>query len=408
MSATLPEAPRSIVDSVPPAKLSLESLLPAECSTLGAPALVDALLAATYRLGASDLHLLPTETGLRVAWRVDGVLHPAGELAPGVSANVVARFKVLADLLTYETQTPQEGRLQSPHCQSPIRVSTIPTIFGEKLVARVLPTGRAELGSIDALGLPPDVAQLLTQASRQTSGLIVIAGPAGSGKTTTGYATIRAIQDSTNGARSITSLEDPVEVVLPGVAQSQAAPHAGFDLVSGLRALVRQDPEVIFLGEIRDAQTARLAYQAALTGQLVVTTFHAGDAAESVSRLIDMGVPPYVVRGATRAIIAQRLMRRRCATCNGDQASHCSDCRGAGYRGRLVVAEAIDLSQAELSRAVVEGVDQHTLREVFASAGVCSLKARAGMLVADGSTTRLEAERVLGVGASLSGQDESR
>ncbi|MCA9240226.1 MAG: Flp pilus assembly complex ATPase component TadA [Planctomycetales bacterium] len=361
-----------------------------------APEIVDALIAQTFELGASDLHLLPTRDGLRVCWRIDGVLHHAGDLPAAVAPNVVTRLKVLADLLTYESQNPQEGRLKSTALENPVRISTFPTVYGEKVVARVLQAGAAELGRLSDLQLPAEAQQVLSHAFRQTSGAILIVGPAGSGKTTTAYAIIREIVAQTGGARSIATLEDPVEVVLEGVTQSQAAPHAGFDLQSGLRALVRQDPEVILVGEIRDAETARLAYQAALTGQLVVTTFHASDVATAVSRLLDMDLPPYVLRGATRAIAAQRLVRSLCECSQAAQPQGCPACRQTGYRGRRVLAEAVDFTQPAVSQLLAEQLDRQQLQEKLLAGGLIGLRQQAERLVSQGETSLLEIERVLG------------
>lgn len=362
-----------------------------------APEIVDALIEQTFQLGASDLHLLPTPAGLRVCWRIDGVLHQAGELPAAVAPNVVTRMKVLADLLTYENQTPQEGRLKSPALEHPIRISTFPTVHGEKVVARVLQAGAAELGRLGELELPDETHRVLSRALRQTSGAILIVGPAGSGKTTTAYAIIREIVAQTAGARSIATLEDPVEVVLDGVTQSQVAPHAGFDLQAGLRALVRQDPEVILVGEIRDAETARLAYQAALTGQLVVTTFHASDVATAVSRLFDMGLPPYVVRGATRAIAAQRLVRKLCRCAQHSEPEGCAECRQTGYRGRQLLAEAVDFTEPSASQVLLEGLDRQQLQARLIENGLVDLRQQADRLVSQGVTSRLEIERVLGI-----------
>lgn len=360
-----------------------------------APEIVDSLIEQTFALGASDLHLLPTQEEMQVFWRIDGVLHLAGTLPKEISPNVVTRLKVLAELLTYENQTPQEGRLKAEAADRPVRVSTLPTIFGEKVVARVLPSGAEQLGRLVDLQMPSQVESVLARSLAQTSGLILVVGPAGSGKTTTAYAVIREIQARASGARSIATLEDPVEVVLPGVAQSQAAPHAGFDLHTGLRALVRQDPEVILIGEIRDAQTARIAYQAALTGQLVVTTFHASDAAAAITRLIDMGVPPYVVRGATRAVVAQRLLRRLCECTQAGEPVGCQACRGTGYRGRRPIAEAADLSGAPLEE-IREGCDRKQLHHSLVERGMQELGSQAEELVRSNVTSQLEMERVLG------------
>ena len=363
-----------------------------------APAIVDALVAETIRLDASDLHLLPEQQALRVQWRVDGVLGEAEWLPSGLATNVVARLKVLAGLLTYETQTPQEGQFRSSDQGTPLRVSTLPTLFGEKVVVRRLPSGAEQLASLTDLGLLPAPLDLLSRSLRETSGMVLIVGPSGSGKTTTAYATLREITLQSGGKRSIATLEDPIEVVLPSVAQSQAAPHLGFDLRVGLRALVRQDPEVIFVGEIRDTQTAQIAYQAALTGQLVISTFHATDAVAAVVRLLDMGIPAYLLRGATRAIVAQRLLRKKCACPPGNQVApaSCADCQGSGYRGRCVIAEAVDFTAAEIAAAIQDGAQRHELEAALRIAGAESLRGQAETLVERGVTDQVELERLLG------------
>ena len=318
---------------------------------------VDRLLVLLEQTGVSDLHLDPTETGLTLRWRIDGVLQPLQSAPRELSASVVARLKVLAGLLTYETALPQEGRLASEATGAEFRVSTFPTLFGERAVLRSLVASRGELESLDRLGLPDQVTSELCRALAGTSGAVLIVGPAGSGKTTTAYAALREIVLQSSGGRSIQSLEDPVEVVTPGVAQSQVNEAVGFTMATALKSLVRQDPEVLFLGEIRDQATAETTLQAALTGGLVVTTFHAGDASEALRRLIDMGIPPYAVQHAVRLVVAQRLVRRLCdcalpgeptrdAYPLGLSVSHChgpagcQQCAGTGYRGRALLAEA--------------------------------------------------------------------
>lgn len=361
-----------------------------------APEIVDSLIHQTFELGASDMHLLPMANGLRVHWRIDGVLHHAGDLPKSVASHVITRVKVLADLITYESHTPQEGRMRTSPDRPPVRITTMPTLFGEQVVARVLPGGAQHMARLDDLGMPATTHQILSEALRQTTGAILIAGPSGSGKSTTAYAVIREIGAVSVGARSISSLEDPVEVVLPGVAQSQAAAHAGFDINTGLRALVRQDPEVILVGEIRDAESARIAFQAALTGQLLVTTFHASDIVTAITRLIDMGIPPYVLRGATQAIVVQRLLRRLCACSHPDKLVGCGNCRGTGYKGRVVIAEAADVREADLSEEIREDYDRDRLHSKLHDHGSQSLYEQAESLIAEGVTTRLEMQRVLG------------
>ncbi|TWT90397.1 Type II secretion system protein E [Pseudobythopirellula maris] len=372
-----------------------------------APEIVDELLRRTLDCGASDLHLLPTATGLAAEWRVDGVMQPIVVLPSGVGQNVVARLKVLAGLLTYETNKPQEGRIREAQLARPVRISTLPTVFGERVVARVLSEDSGALASLETIGMPSDVAAVLERSLVQTSGAVLIVGPSGSGKTTTAYACLRSILERSGGGRSVVSLEDPVEVIVPGVAQAQVNPQAGFDLHAGLRAMVRQDPEVIFVGEIRDATTAHTAYQAAVTGQLVVTTFHASDAATAITRLLDMGAPAYMIRAATRAIVAQRLLRKVCTACSkGESQKDCVACHGVGYRGRVAVAEAVDLSNSALADTVQTGYDRDRFVDELRSHQVASLRRQADELVAAGVTDRLEVDRVLGWEPSSSGGAE--
>ena len=219
----------------------------------------------------------------------------AGVLPPRLAPNVVARLKVLAELLTYRTDVPQEGRIREVDTEGEVRVSTFPTLHGEKAVIRLFAASGRYL-RLDDLGLPPDVRDALGRALGETSGAILLSGPAGSGKTTTIYACLRELVDASAGRRSLVTLEDPIEVAVDGVTQSQVNAPAGFDLATGLRSLLRQDPEVIVVGEVRDRTTAEVAFQASLTGHLVLSTFHAGSASGAVARLSDMGIEPYLIQ----------------------------------------------------------------------------------------------------------------
>ncbi len=392
---------------------------------------VDQLLRQAAAAGASDLHFQPTSDGLILKWRIDGVMQQIGRIPQPVSGNVVVRLKVLAGLLTYQTHLPQEGRIAQGDARDQaaelgegshgleIRVSTFPTLFGEKVVARLLPTGAQSFARVGDLGLPADVVDALIRALSQTSGALLIVGPAGSGKTTTAYACLREILARSQAERNIASMEDPVEVVVEGMAQSEVAEKVGFDLISALRSLVRQDPDVIFVGEIRDPATANIAYQAALTGQLVVTTFHASDAATAVSRLVDMGVPPYVLRSATRCVVAQQLVRRLCdcathgakgePTENGFESAlglpvecwrlpqGCANCHQTGYRGRQLAAEVFSLDKAEIAAAIGQGVDARQLAARAELHGMRTLKQRSLDLVTRGQTSPAEMIRVFGM-----------
>ena len=358
---------------------------------------------AVFRLardaGASDVHLNPTADALSVRWRLDGVLQPLGEVPKDVAPNVIARLKVLAGLLTYEMALPQEGRVWDEALRVEVRVSTFPTLYGERAVLRLLGATSASLESLAQLGLPAGVLEELERHLAATSGAILIVGPAGSGKTTTAYACLRQIVARSASGRSIASLEDPVEVAVAGVAQSQVNLAADFDMAAGLRSLLRLDPEVILIGEMRDRATAEIALQAALTGQLVVTTFHAGNCSDAVKRLIEIGLPDYAVRNAVRLVVAQRLVRRLCdcaqpgnvaqdarplgldvARCSIPGA--CEACRSTGYRGRALVAEWQTIGDA-LSGASATADEQ--------------LWASATALVEAGMTSPQEVVRVLGL-----------
>jgi len=374
---------------------------------------VDAVLDAAVRAGASDVHLQPTETGLDIRWRVDGVLQPVATLGRQGSPNVVARLKVLADLLTYRTDVPQEGRIRGGPSRIEMRLSTFPTLHGEKAVARLF-AGPGRFLTLDDLGLPEEVRASLSRALDETSGAIVFAGPAGSGKTTTIYACLRELARRTAGRRSLTTLEDPIEAALDGVSQTQVNPAVGLTLESGLRALLRQDPEVIAIGEVRDRSTAETTLQAALTGHLTLTTFHAGSACEVVGRLLDMGIEPYAIRSGLRAVVAQRLVRRLCPVCSAASAAPedrlglavsqarvargCDACGGTGYSGRMLLVETLDPHHEAIGRAILARTDVRRLEEIAVSAGMTTRWDRALQAVEDGRTSPAEIRRALGVG----------
>ncbi len=388
-----------------------------------APRAVDALLAAAGDAGATDIHLQPGAMGLEVKFRVDGVLLPVATLPASVGGNVVARLKVLAGLLTYHSDRPQEGRIRLPVGQASslpgqvaglphgeMRVCTYPTLHGERAVVRLF-GGAGQYRYLDDLGLPPDVLQPLRRLLGETSGAIIVSGPAGSGKTTTVYACLREIAGQSAGARSLVSIEDPIEVAVDGVAQSQVHAPSGLDLAAGLRFLMRQDPEVIMVGEIRDRPTAEAALQASLTGHLLLSTFHAGSAAETVGRLLDMGIEPYVLRSGLLAILNQRLLRRLCVcACPSDAPEDrlglpvehvilprgCAACGGTGYRGRFLLVEMLALSRTELARAILSRADTATVERLAVEGGMLGRWQRACRAVADGLTSPSEVRRVLG------------
>ncbi len=382
---------------------------------------VDRVLSAARASGASDVHFQPGAGGLDLTWRIDGVLQAVTSIPAKVGPNVVARLKVLSELLTYRTDVPQEGRIKGAPGEVEMRVSTFPTLFGEKAVVRLFAAPGLFL-RIEELGLPTEVSDGLGRMLAETSGAIVLAGPSGSGKTTTIYACLRELTARSKGQRSLATLEDPIEAVVPGVAQAQVNLAAGLTLESGLKSLLRQDPEVIAIGEIRDSATAMIALQAALTGHLILTTFHAGSACEVIGRLLDMGIEPYVVRSGLRAVVAQRLVRRLCScsrtALHSDQflglpvqSAHvphgCELCRGTGYRGRTVLAEMLLPEQEDIARAILAQSDVRHLEQLALRAGMVDRWQRACTAAEAGLTSPEEVRRVLGVGSPAASRRRS-
>jgi general secretion pathway protein E len=389
--------------------------------------IVDALLVAARNAQASDIHLVPDEAGSAVFWRLDGVLQPVTRIARPISSNVVARLKVLAELLTYRTEVPQEGRLRAVPGDAPaqaareatspsdrgnveMRLSTFPTMHGEKAVVRLF-VGSGAFRRLGDLRLAEPIRDSVSDLLLEGGGVFAVCGPAGSGKTTTIYACLREVADKSGGQRSLVSLEDPIEAALDGVAQSQVNPAAGFDYSTGLKSLMRQDPEVILVGEIRDRETAETVFQAALTGHLVLTTFHAGSAAEAICRLSDMGIEPYLLRSGLLAILSQRLLRQLCE-CSTESTNEtdrlglsvtscrvptgCERCRGTGYRGRLLLAEFLRNEATELGKAILSRSDAADLEQLAVQAGM-KTRWQSGLdAVAAGKTSPAELIRVFG------------
>jgi type II secretory ATPase GspE/PulE/Tfp pilus assembly ATPase PilB-like protein len=390
-------------------------------SPLYASKAVEILLAAGQAAGASDIHMQPTIAGLAIRWRLDGVLQQVVEIARGGASDVVTRLKVLAELPTYRSDVPQEGRIRQEEERGrgnktaqqngsvEMRVSTFPTLHGERAVVRLF-AGGATFSFVNELGLPTEVEEALTRALVETSGAILISGPAGSGKTTTAYACLRQIGQQSGHSRNLVTLEDPIEVALPGASQSQVQPAAGFTLATGLRSLMRQDPEVVLVGEVRDRETSETVFQAALTGHLVISTFHAGSAAGAISRLLDMGIEPYLLTSGLKTVVHQRLVRRLCACASSStkadwlglrvstakKAVGCDRCRHTGYSGRLVLAELLPPLTGDLRRAVLDRRDTAELAGIAVATGMTTLFRRACAAVEAGQTDPAEVRRVLG------------
>jgi type II secretory ATPase GspE/PulE/Tfp pilus assembly ATPase PilB-like protein len=374
---------------------------------------VDLLLSAATSARASDVQLHPSGAELQVRFRIDGVLQVLGTFPRGTAADIVTRLKVLAQLLTYRSDIPQEGRLRCSVAGYEMRLSTFPTLHGERAVVRLF-AAAGELLLPGQLGFSGDVLRALELSLAETSGAVIVAGPAGSGKTTTAYACLRRIVQSADRVKSVVTLEDPVETALDGVSQSQIQREAGFDLASGLRSLLRQDPEVILVGEMRDRETAEGVLQASLTGHLVLTTYHAGSAAEAVGRLLEMGLEPYLLRSGLQAVLCQRLVRRLCdckvALAAADDLlglpvpleqaygpRGCEACLQTGYRGRTVLAEMLSRSDATLHASVLQRMDTQSIQAAACAAGLIALWQRAIDAVASGTTAPAEIRRVLGL-----------
>ena len=375
--------------------------------------LLDEVVRRALIKGASDIHLEPKRERTVVRLRVDGAMLEDSSLAPDVALQVVSRVKVLARMDIAERRTPQDGQLTvetGPNARVHLRASTFPCIFGEKVVLRVL-LGQ-ELIGFDQLGLTADTRARVREIVRRPQGFVVTCGPTGSGKTSTLYSFMQLL-DTTRV--NVMTLEDPVEVDIPSITQGQTHARAGFTFASGLRAILRQDPDVILVGEIRDAETATIALQAALTGHLVLTTLHTASTAETIVRLVDLGVEPWVVGNALSAVIAQRLVRIVCSMCqavakleadlwDGDdillpQGSDivrprgCRACFGTGYKGRAGIFEVLVVDD-DLRDLVKAKAGHREYRAWLHERRVPSLRRAGFQKVHEGITTIDEVMRV--------------
>ncbi|MDI6783389.1 MAG: GspE/PulE family protein [bacterium] len=345
---------------------------------------VDELISNAYDWRASDLHLEPFQGGYRILYRRDGVLHQVDQLDAEIGTKLVARIKVMAQLPVYLRDTPFDGRLvwkNNGHPQHDLRVSVIPTIHGEKAVIRLFDAEQHQLQLPD-LGFSQKTIVQLQQLLSQPRGTILLTGPAGSGKTTTIYAALRFIHSKGEQTRNIVTIEDPVESDLGFATQIQVRPKLGLTFAEGLRSVLRQDPEVIVVGEIRDAETAQIATSAGLTGHLVISTVHSGRAAEVYTRLLEMGIESYLLASSVTGILAQRLVRKICSQCKEEyssllireipafaqladmklyQGKGCANCGDTGYFGRTAISELLvpneTMRQAVLSRAPMQKLE---------------------------------------------------
>ena len=411
------------------------SLQDAEASPV--VALVDRILLQAMSVGASDIHVEPQQKGLRLRYRQDGVLQQYVEPLPSrLIPAVTSRFKILADLDIAERRQAQDGRIRRRYRDRVVdfRVNTLPSRFGEKVCLRLLDSSATQLG-LDKLISNPTTLELVRDLGAKPFGMILVTGPTGSGKSTTLYSLLAERNDP---GINISTVEDPIEYTLPGITQCQVNRDKGFDFATALRAFMRQDPDVLLVGETRDLETAKTAIEAALTGHLVLSTLHANDAPSTIARLDEMGVETFMVSAALIGIVSQRLMRRVCTTCReayrpderelgrfGLMASAesdvtffrahrhsgtgkpCPSCKGSGYKGRIGVYEVLRMNE-ELATAVSSGASTDVIRQLALEAGMVTLLGYSLDLVRQGHTTLEEVGRMILTDSGLESERRAR
>jgi general secretion pathway protein E len=377
--------------------------------------LVNLILFQAVKERASDIHIEPFQKELKVRYRIDGILYQRLDPPKRYQPAIVSRLKVMAKLDIAEKRLPQDGRIPIKIADKDvdIRVSIIPTTFGERVVLRLLDKSSVLLG-MEEIGLSPDQLQILDNLIRRSNGILLVTGPTGSGKTTTLYAALSRINSPD---KNIITIEDPVEYQLHGIGQIQVSPKIGLTFAHGLRSVLRHDPDVILVGEIRDAETAEIAIQAALTGHLVFSTLHTNDAASAVTRLVDMGIEPFLVSSVVRAIVAQRLIRVICPECKEGylpeaealkevglvpaqlegkmayQGRGCPACSETGYRGRTGIYEMLTVSEA-IRQLIMKKADSTSICRQAVGEGMKTLREDGAQKVMAGVTTLEEVVRV--------------
>ncbi|MDQ3495822.1 MAG: type IV-A pilus assembly ATPase PilB [Pseudomonadota bacterium] len=377
---------------------------------------INKVLVDAIKKGASDIHFEPYETEYRVRLRIDGILKQVARMPVKLNARITARLKVMAQLDIAEKRVPQDGRIKlnlSKTKQIDFRVSTLPTLFGEKVVLRILDASAARLG-IEKLGYEAAQQQLFLDAIQKPYGMVLVTGPTGSGKTVSLYTALGILNDE---QRNISTVEDPVEIRLPGVNQVQQNIKRGMTFAAALRSFLRQDPDIIMVGEIRDLETAEIAIKAAQTGHMVLSTLHTNDAAQTIARLMNMGIAPYNITSSVTLVIAQRLARRLCPLCKRPQqlpehallaegfsddevhagvklfeAGGCEECT-EGYKGRTGIYQVMPMSE-EIQTIVLQGGNALQIAEAAQAAGVLDLRQSALVKAANGVTSLAEINRV--------------
>jgi general secretion pathway protein E len=358
--------------------------------------MINALLTQALREGASDIHVEPFEQISVVRFRVDGALRDVVRPKKAIHASLVSRIKIMAQLDIAEKRLPQDGRITLRVGGKPVdvRVSTLPTGHGERAVLRLLDKegGRLDLGH---LGMSPDVQKRFDELISQPHGIVLVTGPTGSGKTTTLYAALSRLNAPSS---NILTVEDPIEYELQGVGQTQVNPRIDMTFAKALRAILRQDPDVIMIGEIRDLETAQIAVQASLTGHLVLATLHTNDSAAAVTRLLDMGIEPFLLSSSLLGVVAQRLVRKLCPVCrrhDGHEwhAAGCDKCGQTGYQGRVGVYELL-LTTDEIRAQIHDRASEAEIRQAALRDGMRTMREDGERWLADGTTTRAEVLRV--------------
>ncbi len=372
--------------------------------------LVEAMIERGIAARATDLHFEPIDDHLLVRARIDGQLVDLETLPSNLAENIVSRLKILASLLTYRVDIPQEGSFLWRHTtassaadETDLRVATFPTIRGERVVVRIF-RSKTQLQLLDSLGLTSDQTALIRNTTSQPVGFVVVSGPAGSGKTTMLYAMIRELRDCYPG-RSVITLEDPVEQRIDRVTQIQINPHGELDYERCMRSLLRHDPQVILLGEVRDRQTASVAIEAALTGHLILTTVHSGDPTETILRFLEMGIPSYQLASVLTLVCSLRLLRKKCRCCADAESQKCDACLGTGYFGRIAVAEMVPMDET-IRRLILKHASATEFRDAISQHNLSFFDGAAKLLASD-ITDGDEIARVLGRKPSLTQSEAS-
>ncbi len=364
--------------------------------------LVNQLIFDAVIAGASDIHIQPYEDRVKVRQRIDGVLFDSFEIPRSIQEEVLARIKVLGKMNIAEKRLPQDGRatVQLGDRVVDLRIASLPTSHNERIVIRLLDKS-ARLYTLDELGMPATTLNQWQRLIHVDHGLILVTGPTGSGKSTTLYGALQAINSK---EANILTLEDPIEYQLDGISQTQINEKKGMTFASGMRSVLRQDPDIIMVGEIRDRETATMGIQASLTGHLVFSTLHTNDAASAITRLLDLGVEPYLVASSIVASLAQRLVRQLCVVCKSTHADGtaspvgCSACRGAGYKGRIGLFELLVFND-RLRELIQSRANATTIRQAAVELGMTLLAEDGQNKVRQGRTTLEEVLRVTSVGA---------